>query len=425
MLYPDPKNLGRFHYAGISGSGMSALAQFQIMTEGSVSGSDRAFDRGEQTETRAMLEKLGITIFPQDGSGINEDCKALVVSTAVEEKVLDFAIAQKAGVPIIHRSELLSHYVANYRTVAVGGTSGKSTVVAMIFEILQATGHNPSIITGGNLVLLEQQGLIGNAWFGGSDILVVEADESDGSIVRYEPSVGVVLNLSKDHKEPHEIANMFMKFRDQTRESFVVGEGENLMNIATNACVFGFGSRATIRAKDVILEPSFSLFFVDNIHFKIPVPGRHNVENALAAIAACYTLGVSISAMVQPLTQFRGVNRRFQSLGIANGVEVVDDFAHNPAKVHAAIETAQRRASRVLAIYQPHGFSPTRFLRKDFVNAFTHALRPNDKLWLLEIYYAGGTAQRDFSANDIVLEIAACGKQAGFAPPAKFYSNNF
>jgi UDP-N-acetylmuramate--alanine ligase len=146
------------------------------------------------------------------------------------------------------------------------------------------------------------------------------------------------------------------------------------------------------------------------------VPGRHNVANALAAIAACRTLEVPLGDMVAPLAKFQGVGRRFQTVGAAHGVVVVDDFAHNADKIAAALQTAHLRAARVLAVYQPHGYGPTRFLRQDFVTTFARELKPEDRLWMLEVFYAGGTAQRDFSAADIVADIAARGVNAEFAP---------
>jgi UDP-N-acetylmuramate-alanine ligase len=413
---PDPVAAGRFHYAGLGGSGMSALAQFQAMLGGRASGSDRAFDRGERGAARAQLERLGIAVFPQDGSGVGDDCAALVVSTAVEEQVADVAAARERGVPLVHRSELLAHFVSRLRTVAVSGTSGKSTTVAMAFEILRGAGRDPSVITGGELVVLQRAGLWGNAWRGGSDLLVVEADESDGSLTRYAPAVGVVLNLRRDHREESEVAAMFAAFRERTRERLVVGEADNLRGLRAGATVFGFGPEAELRGEDVRLEPDGASFSVGGVRFRLPVPGRHNVENALGAIAAGAALDVPLAEMVGPLARFAGVARRFQSLGAAAGVEVVDDFAHNPDKVRAALATAQARSARVLAVYQPHGYGPTRFLRAGFVAAFAEALRPMDRLWWLEVFYAGGTATRDFSAAEIVAEIAARGAAAEFAP---------
>ncbi len=420
---PDPRT-SHFHYAGLGGSGMTALAQFQAMLGGRVSGSDRAFDRGERPRERGQLAQLGIGIARQDGSGVTADCAALVVSTAVEESVPDVAAARKLDLPIIHRSELLAHFVHSHRTIAVTGTSGKSTVVAMIFDILRGAGRDPSVITGAELSSLQAQDLMGNAWHGSSNLLVVEADESDGSVIRYHPAVGVVLNLQKDHKAMDEVAGMFEMFGGQVRETLVLGAEANLEFLASrnavelpaNVVMFGYKPSADLRGDTVLLNPDGSRFVVSGVPFTLPVPGRHNVENALAAIAACRSVGVPIGAMVEPLAGFRGVGRRFETIGAAGGVEVVDDFAHNPAKIEAAIATARARSQRVLAIYQPHGFGPTRFLRPDLVTSFANALRADDLLWLLEIYYAGGTAQRDLSSADLVAEIAARGRLAEFAP---------
>jgi UDP-N-acetylmuramate--alanine ligase len=412
---PDPWGGGRFHNAGLGGAGMSALAQFQVMTGGRVSGSDRAFDRGERAGLRAQLERLGIAVLPQDGSGLGSDCSALVVSTAVEETVPDVVAARAHNVPIIHRSELLAHVVARYRSIAVTGTSGKSTVAAMVFAILNGAGRDPSVITGGDLPELQAQGLPGNAYAGSSDLLVVEADESDGTLTRYAPAIGVILNLQRDHKEMSEVAAMFATLRARVREALVVGDADNLDQFADGAFRFGLSARADLRGEEVELGPASSRFRVGDTIFELPVPGAHNVANALAAIAVCRVLGVGLEEMVAPLAGFTGIGRRFQTIGQTRGVEVIDDFAHNAEKIAAAIRTAKLRAKRVLAIYQPHGYGPTRFLRRDFVTTFSRELGPDDRLWMLEVFYAGGTATRDFSAADIVAEIEARGTCAEFA----------
>ena len=413
---PDARGKGRFHYAGLGGAGMSALAQFQAMTGGVVSGSDRAFDHGERAGLRQQLERLGIAVMKQDGSGLGPDCAALVVSTAVEEQVPDVVAARAQAIPIIHRSELLAYFVGGHRSIAVTGTSGKSTVAAMIFAILSGAGRDPSVITGADLPELQAQGLPGNAFAGRSDLLVVEADESDGSLVRYAPAIGVILNLQRDHKEMTEVAAMFATLRARAREGLVVGDAENLDLFAGGALRFGFGARADIRGEDVELGPASSRFRVKQAAFTLPVAGAHNVANALAAIATASFLGVALDEMVSPLAGFHGIGRRFQTVGKAHGVEVIDDFAHNADKIAAAIKTAKLRANRVLAIYQPHGYGPTRFLRKDFVATFARELEARDRLWMLEVFYVGGTATRDFSAADIVAEIGAHGANAEFAP---------
>lgn len=424
LIAPEPLEaglgLGRLHFAGVAGSGMSALAQFTALNGDRASGSDRSFDRGQRPEARRLLEDLGVAIHPQDGSGLAGDCAALVVSTAVEDEVPDVATARRLGVPVLHRSELLAHLVARYRTVAVTGTSGKSTTTAMIFEILRGAGRDPSVITGGELVALQREGRWGNAWAGTSDLLVIEADESDGSVVRYHPALGVILNLQKDHKEMAVVAEMFRAFRAQVREGAVMGEAENLREFAANATVFGFREGAGLRAEDASLGAEGSTFRVGGTNFSLPVPGRHNVENALAAIAACQALGVPLPAMAPPLAAFQGVARRFQVLGARRGVTVVDDFGHNPAKVAASIRAAHLRVAaaggRVLAVFQPHGFGPLKFLRADFVEAFATELAPRDRLWFLEVFYAGGTASKDISSAEVVAEIAARGVAAEPAP---------
>jgi UDP-N-acetylmuramate--alanine ligase len=426
----DPKGPGRFHYAGVGGSGMSALAQFQVLLGGHASGSDRSFDQGGREEARSQLQRLGVQLFAQDGSGVRAPgCAALVVSTAVEETVPDVIAARELGLPILHRSELLAHFVASHRTIAVSGTSGKSTVVAMTFELLRGAGRDPSVITGGDLELLRAEGLWGNAWRGG-ELLAIEADESDGSLVRYEPAVAVVLNLQKDHKPEPEVLAMFETFVSRTREAVVIGEGDNLSSVVAAAkahrlpvVTFGFGAEAHVRPEEGTLElgPRASSFVVRGTRFTLPVPGRHNVENALAALASASVVGVPPGELVAPLSTFRGVGRRFQTIGVAKGVEVIDDFAHNPAKMIAALTTAQRRVApsggRVLAVYQPHGYGPTRFLREDFVQTFAFTLGALDRVWWLEVFYAGGTTTKDFSSADIVRQISGMGigDRAAFA----------
>ena len=416
----DGLGLGRLHFAGVAGSGMSALAQFVAMKGGPASGSDRSFDRGRRPEARAQLEALGVVIHPQDGSGLEGDCAALVVSTAVEDEVPDVAAARRLGVPVLHRSELLAHVVARYRTVAVTGTSGKSTTVAMVFEILRGAGLDPSVITGGELVVLQREGRWGNAWAGASDLLVIEADESDGSVVRYHPAVGVLLNLQKDHKEMGAVAEMFRVFRAQVREAAVVGEAGNLREFAAGAATFGFGEGVGLRAEGLSLGAVSSAFRAGGTDFVIPVPGLHNVENALAALGACQALGVPLEAMAAPLAAFQGVARRFQVLGTRHGITVVDDFGHNPAKVAASIRAAHLRVEatggRVLAVFQPHGFGPLKFLRTEFVEAFASELAPTDRLWFLDVFYAGGTATKDISSAEVIGDIATHGVAAKLAP---------
>jgi UDP-N-acetylmuramate--alanine ligase len=409
--------LGRLHFAGIAGSGMSALAQYEAMRGGAVSGSDRAFDRRERGALRTAFERLGIAVVPQDGAGVDASCDAVVASTAVESDVADLARARALGIPIVHRSELLARFVAERRTVAVAGTSGKSTVVAMTFEILRAAGLDPSLLTGGDLRSLRRAGAVGNAWAGRGEVLVVEADESDGSLIRYAPAIAVVSNAAKDHQEVAETLALFATFRASARDAAVVGESEVLRPLSEGAIVFGFSPRATVRAEDVEVGARESAFRVGATRFTLPSVGRHEVGNALAAIAVAGVLGVSPEASAAVLASFSGVARRFEIVGEARGVTVVDDYAHNPAKIAAAIAAA-KLGGPVIAVFQPHGFGPTRFLLGDLAAAFASSLGPADRLLLLDVYDAGGTARRDVSSEDLARAARALGRQAEVVPAA-------
>ncbi|MBT4292417.1 Mur ligase, partial [bacterium] len=313
---------------------------------------------------------------PQDGRGVSSDCDAVVVSTAIEETIADIISARKFDIPILHRSELLARFVSGKRTIAITGTSGKSTTVAMAFEVLKFAGLEPSCITGGPLKMLDG---LGNVYTGSGDILVIEADESDGSLVRYHPEVGVVLNLQRDHKEPAEVAQMFSVFASQV-EHLITAPDENLRYLDGE-------------------------LFNPVAQVNLPVPGAHNISNANAAIAACEKFGVPREVALQALDQFHGVSRRFNVVGTANGVTVIDDFAHNPDKITAAVTTAiEMTSGKVIAIFQPHGFGPTRFLRDDLISAFSKCLAGH-VLLMPEIYYAGGTVTRDISSIDIIDQV--------------------
>ncbi|MBI3507604.1 MAG: UDP-N-acetylmuramate--alanine ligase [Proteobacteria bacterium] len=407
--------MAKVHFIGAAGAGVSALAQYHVMGGGAATGSDRNFDRGEAGELRAQLEALGVVIKPQDGSALDGSHAYAVASAAVEDDTPEMRRAREIGLKVMHRADCLAEHVAGRDAIAVAGTSGKSTVVAMVFEILEAAGKGPSVITGGALLALKQRGLVGNAFKGASDLLVVEADESDGTLVRYAPWLGVVLNLSKDHREPEEVRKMFASFRSRCK-TFVAGAdaAAGLGALARDCVTFGFES-GDVRATDVRCGPEGSRFSIEGVEFSIPTPGKHNVENALAAVAASREAGVGLAAASRALSSYKGVARRFERVGAVRGVEVIDDFAHNPAKVEAAIAAAHLRSRRVLAVFQLHGFAPARFMRAEFVDSFSRALKPADALWMPEIYYAGGTAAKDISARDIAAEIAARGRDARFA----------
>ncbi|HAN04887.1 MAG TPA: hypothetical protein DCW72_04620 [Elusimicrobia bacterium] len=402
------------HFSGIGGVGMSALAQVAAMEGRPVSGSDRDFDRGRNLGVKAALDALGIKIFPQDGTGINENTAELALSTAIEDSNPEVLKAKELGLKISHRSELLAERVNGSDTIAVAGTSGKSTVAAMLFTALEAGGLQPSIVTGGALGALKERGLVGNAYRGKGRVLVVEADESDGTIVRYRPRTGLVLNISKDHKDVEILNKIFAEFAGNCGRVLVNADDAPAAAALPAAPVFGFDAGGW-KVSEVKLGPFSSAFRINGTPFELPAPGRYNVENALAACAAASLYGVSLADCAAGLKNFRGVERRFVLVGERRGVTVIDDYAHNPAKISALLAALhQAPGRRVLAVYQPHGFTPTRHLKAELIESFAAGLNPGDMLIMPEIYYAGGTVTRNISSKDISDAVAARGHKTAF-----------
>jgi UDP-N-acetylmuramate--alanine ligase len=389
------------HFTGIFGSGMSALAQYLRFQGITVSGSDRFHASEDTAFIRRSLEGLGCAIAQQDGSGVSADTDVVCVSTAIEDSNPDIAAARSRALPIVHRSDLLSALIATKKTIAVAGTSGKSTVTAMIFEFLTACGKSPSLISGAGLRRLERQGLIGNAYSGGSDFLVVEADESDGTLVKYRPEAAVILNISKDHKSTDEIAKLFETLASQS--PWTASNADDPVLASLPATVrFGRNGSGSWRADHEELLPTSVKLFKSGVEYHLPLPGSHNLENLCAAICVCEHFGCEEPALADAVKNYEGVARRFSVTRTKQNVHVVDDFAHNPAKIAAAVRAARGLSGRIIAIYQPHGFGPTRFLKDEYIATFRTTFRQQDSLYLLPIYYAGGTAQKDISSDDII-----------------------
>jgi len=405
-------------FIGVAGTGMSAIAQYLAGAGYKVSGSDRYFKPGEYNETKEKLEAENIKCFLQDGSGITKETELIVVSTAIEETVFEVQKAKQLNIPIIRRSELLALIAKSKRTIAVGGTSGKSTTTGMLFQILEHAGLQPSIISGAGLIHIIKEGKIGNAKTGKGEWLVIEADESDGSIVQYEPEVGLLLNIDKDHKEIDELMQVFETFKNNTKNLFIVNQSHTLAkklskNIKNDFAVDA-NSGAGFIAKDFQQHGLQISFTINNVPFVLHQVGKHNMENALAAATVANQIGVDLKVCAEALKQYEGIYRRHQVFGYKHGVLMIDDYAHNPAKCAASIQACQYIASKVVAWFQPHGYAPTRFLRKDFVAEIATALRPQDEIWMSEIFYAGGTATKDISANDLINDLKTLNKNAFF-----------
>ncbi len=409
-------------FIGIAGVGMSAIAQYLQGTGIQVSGSDRYFKEGEYNETKEKLEAEGIRCYLQNGEGITAATDLVVVSTAIEDSVPEVQKTKQLHIPILKRSEVLALIAQSKKTIAVGGTSGKSTTSAMLFDILQYAGMQPSIISGAGLTSIIKEGKIGNAKVGAGEWLVIEADESDGSIVQYHPEVGLLLNVDKDHQEIDELMQLFGTFKNNSRQLFIVNQSNALAKQLSQQIAQDFSSNENSGAgyftTDFIqtgFQSSFTIHHSSgSAAFTLHAIGKHNMENALAATAVANQLGVSLQTCAKALQQYEGIYRRNQILGNKNGIWVIDDYAHNPVKCAAAIASCQPLANKVVAWFQPHGYGPTRFLRADFVKELAHVLRPQDEIWMSEIFYAGGTAVKDISANDLINDIKALGKQAFF-----------
>jgi UDP-N-acetylmuramate--alanine ligase len=404
-------------FIGVAGSGMSAIAQYLKDIGKNVTGSDRFFMPGEYNETKEKLEAAGISCFVQDGSGIGPETDLVVVSTAVEDTVAEVRKARDLNIPIIRRAELLSVIAAGRKTIAVAGTSGKSTASAMLFDILEAAGLEPGIISGAGLVSLMKDGSIGNARAGKGDWLVIEADESDGSLVHYKPEIGLLLNIDKDHKEIESLMDIFSIFRDNSRK-FIVNHSHPLARKLSKDIKLDFSTDESIAAGFVsrdFQQVGFSIqFYIGNTEFVIRSIGRHNMENALAATTVSIQIGVDPQTAARALKNYQGIYRRNQVLGNKQGVWVIDDYAHNPVKCAAAISACQPIAEKVVAWFQPHGYGPTKFLRQDFVKEISAVLRKQDEIWMSEIFYAGGTTTKDISANDLISDLKLTGANAYF-----------
>jgi UDP-N-acetylmuramate--alanine ligase len=389
------------HFTGVFGSGMSALAQYLRFQGITVSGSDRFHESEDTASIRRSLEGLGCVIVKQDGSGVGPDTDVVCISTAIEDSNPDIAAGRSRGIPLIHRSDLLSALITTKKTIAVAGTSGKSTVTAMIFEFLTACGKSPSLISGAGLRRLEKQGLIGNAYHGGSDLLVVEADESDGTLIKYHPEATVFLNISKDHKSTDEIAALFETLASQSSWT-AMNSDDPLLASFPSTVRFGSNGSSSWRPEQEQLLPASVKLYKSGMEYHLPLPGGHNLENLRAALCVCEHFGCEPTALADAVRNYEGVARRFSVTRTRQNVHVVDDFAHNPAKIAAVVRAARGLSERIIAIYQPHGFGPTRFLKDEYIATFRTAFLPNDSLYLLPIYYAGGTALMNIASEDII-----------------------
>jgi len=419
-----------YFFCGIGGSGMLPLALILRAQGHTVAGSDRALDQGRTLEKFDFLRARGVALFPQDGTGISGPDLIVVTSAAVESSIPDVARARDIGARLVTRAELLAEMVnAAPTAVGVAGTSGKSTTTGMIAWLLREAGKAPTVINGAvmkNFITPETP--FASAVIGRGEIFVAEVDESDGSIRRYSPRIAVLNNIALDHKSLDELRDLFGGFVARSGIAIV-----NLDNAETAAIAAAIppGKLVTYSLEDAAADVSASSITPspDVIEFaasdrrggisvpvKLRVPGRHNVANALAAIAAAAACGVGLREAASALAQFRGISRRLEVVGTAAGVTVIDDFAHNPDKIAATLTTLHAFPGRLLIMFQPHGYGPLRHMRDGLIQCFADELSEEDVLLMPEPVYFGGTVDRSVSSADIVRGIAERGRAAELFP---------
>jgi UDP-N-acetylmuramate--alanine ligase len=414
-------------FCGIGGSGMLPLASIVRATGAKVAGSDRSLDAGRVANKFAYLRSLGIGLFPQDGSGLQPGM-TLITSAAVEETVPDVVRARELGLDHLTRPQFLAKLLNDaQRSVAVGGTSGKSTVTGMIGWILHATHRQPTVMNGAVMKnFVTPSAPFASALVGDPELFVSEVDESDGSIALYKPEIAILTNVSLDHKEMTELRSLFASFLLRARKAVLNlddPEARALSDVIPTDKRVGYGfdsPGADFMGKSLELTPGGSTFTViagkesQDVHLN--VPGRHNASNALAAIAATRALGVSLKDATGALARFEGLKRRLETVGSAVGVTVIDDFAHNPDKIDATLATLRAQPGRLLIMFQPHGYGPLTKMGEELAQSFAGGLAQDDHLYLPDPVYQGGTVDRTRGSDWLAEQVRERGGKAEHIP---------
>jgi UDP-N-acetylmuramate--alanine ligase len=410
--------MAKIFFSGIGGSGVSAIACFMADKGNSIVGSDRSFDSDPDNPICRILKEKGITIVPQDGLGIDASFDFAVFSTAVEEGQPEVKKARETGIPVKTRPEYLREIIETYRTIAVGGTSGKSTTAGMLAFLMKQLGTEPNFIGGGRVKQFRRADNPGNSLAGKSDLLIVEACESDGSLVHYHPSFSLIGNLSLDHNPVEKTAEMFEILGRNTKEKVIINaDDKNLRRcVFTKPVHFSIDHESAYRTTAIDFHPFGTTFSLQDVKFQLSLPGKYNLYNALACIAFLSEKGTELKRIAEILLDFTGIERRFDVHLNEGKYLVIDDYAHNPHKIASLMDSAKRISNRICYIFQPHGYGPTRLMKEGYIETFIQNLREGDQLFLLPVYYAGGTSVKDISSEDLRSEIQSAGKAASVLP---------
>jgi UDP-N-acetylmuramate--alanine ligase len=409
---------------------MTPLALIIQAKGGRVEGSDRALDQGRNPERFDFLRSRGVRLHPQDGSGVCRASQTLVTSAAVEETIPDVQAARRVGAALTTRAKLLAElFNASALAVGVAGTSGKSTTVGMIGWILHRAGKSPTIMNGADMKnFVAADAPFASARIGDGAVFVSEVDESDGSIAFFSPRIAVVNNISLDHKSLDELRGLFRDFIAKAETAVLNLDNEEIADLLPDlkpgrTMTYSLTNpEADLLASSPIPTPSGIGFRVkardtgEVVEVTLQVPGLHNVANALAALCAAKACGVALADAAGYLGEFNGIRRRLEVVGTVNDITVIDDFAHNPDKISATLETMHAFPGRLLLMFQPHGYGPIRLMRDALVDCFANGLHGDDVLFMPEPVYFGGTVDRSVGSRDIIGDIARRGRNA-FALP--------
>ncbi len=415
-----------YFFCGIGGSGMLPLALILRGRGCVVEGSDRMLDQGRTTQKFDFLRDRGIRLHAQDGSGLTGPDQILVTSAAVEDSVLDVQAARRLGAKVTTRAELLAAiFNAAPRSIAIGGTSGKSTTTGMIGWILNHAGWDPTVMNGAVMKnFITPDAPFASAVLGESDLFVSEVDESDGSITLYTPHIAVLTNIALDHKSLDELRALFRDFVVTAATVVLNLDNDETAALAAElppgkAITFSLiDGAADLCAGALAPTPEGIVFEVTEratgatAPVRLRVPGTHNVANALAAVGAARASGVTLKEAAFALGGFSGLRRRLEFVGTAKGVTVIDDFAHNPDKILATLTTLHTFSGRLLVMFQPHGFGPLRLMKDAFIDCFARHMHDDDVLIMPDPVYFGGTVERAVTSQDIVQAVRARGRSA-------------
>jgi UDP-N-acetylmuramate--alanine ligase len=410
-------DIGTIHFVGIGGIGMSGIAEVMHRLGYKVQGSDAA-----DSYVVEKLRKEGIHVAIGHSPDNLGDAAVVVCSTAIKESNPEIQAAAERRLPRVRRAEMLAELMRMQKTVAVAGTHGKTTTTSMVAAMLDSGGLDPTVINGG---IINRYG--SNARLGKSDWWVIEADESDGSFLRLDGTIAVVTNIDPEHLEYYgsfeRVKDAFVEFVENVPFyglAVLCVDHPEVQNIIgrirdRRIVTYGFSALADVRADNVTAVPGGSQFDAlvlekdgerRTLSIHVPIPGRHNVQNALAAIAVALELGISDDAIVAGFERFEGVKRRFTKIGEADGAIIIDDYAHHPTEIRAVLAAAREGAAgRVIAVMQPHRYSRLQSLMDEFQNAFNDA----DVVFVTPVYAAGEDPIEGVDANALADGLRAHG----------------